>query len=243
MKKITYDIESNLEESHWWFAGRRRLLNFLLSSVPVNKDSPIIDIGCGVGSNLRVIQSNGFKPIGIDSAMYSLTLAQGHHSTVPLVNGDLLRLPIRGNSIGLIIATDILEHLDDDTAGIREIYRALGTEAKVIFTVPAFGFLWGIQDVVGMHKRRYSKKEFLRKLEREGFQIVRSSYFNFFLFFPILLARRMIRFLGLKMESENKINAPLVNFFLKAVFSLEPLILKFIRFPFGVSIFCVAQKR
>ena len=68
-----------------------------------------------------------------------------------------------------MIATDILEHLDDDSIGIKEIYRTLTREGKVILTVPAFEFLWGIQDVVGMHKRRYSKKEFLRKVEQEGF--------------------------------------------------------------------------
>jgi hypothetical protein len=141
-----------------------------------------------------------------------------------------------------VIATDILEHLDDDSIGIKEIHRTLAREGKAILTVPAFKSLWGIQDVVGMHKRRYSKKEILGKIETEGFTIMESSYFNFFLFFPIAFGRRLIRLFGLKIESENKINSPLVNFFLKTIFSIEPYLLKYLSFPFGVSIFCIAKK-
>jgi len=242
MKKITYDIEWNLERSHWWFTGRRRLLKTLLSFLKIRRDSTVIDVGCGVGSNLTLLKSMGFKVIGIDSEIYSLSFAK-KLSGVFLINGNLLRLPIKSNSIDLIVATDILEHLNEDTIGIKEIHRTLAREGMVVLTVPAFEFLWGTQDVVGMHKRRYSKKEFLRKLEHEGFTILKSSYFNFILFTPILFARRMIRLLGLKIASENEINFPLINFFLKAIFSLESFILRYFPFPLGVSIFCIAQKK
>jgi hypothetical protein len=97
--------------------------------------------------------------------------------------------------------------------------------------------------VVTGHKRRYSRKEILIKLRRGGFEILRSSYFNFFLFLPILLARRLISLLGLKIKSENEINSALINAFLKAIFSLELYILKYFSFPFGVSIFCIARKK
>jgi hypothetical protein len=183
----------------------------------------------------------GFKVIGIDSEIYSLFFTN-KTSELPLINADLLTLPIKSNSVGMIMATDILEHLEKDVMGIKEIYRVLGRMGKVIITVPAFQALWGTQDVVGMHKRRYSKKELTQKIEQEGFTIIKSSYFNFFLFFPILLARWFIRFWGLNIESENKINHPLINNFLKTIFSLEAYILKYISFPFGVSIFCVARK-
>ena len=243
MKKITYDIEWSLEKSHWWFTGRRRLLKALLSSLRIHRNSLVIDAGCGVGSNLSLLESLGFKVIGVDSEFYSLSLFKKRLSEVSLVNGDLMNLPFKSNSIGLVIATDILEHLNEDTIGIKEIYRTMKREGEAIITVPAFRFLWGVQDVVGMHKRRYSRKEFIRKMEQEGFKILRSSYFNFFLFFPILMARRMIHLMGLRIESENEINSPLVNFFLKAVFSLEIYILKYFSFPFGVSVFCIAQKK
>ncbi len=242
MKKITYDVEWNLERFHWWFVGRRKLFKVLFSFLGLQNDLRVIDIGCGVGSNLRLLQSMRSKLVGMDSEMYSLLHTRKSLSTVPLVNGDVMRLPIKADSIDLILASDILEHLDEDTVGIREIYRTLKREGKVLFTVPAFRSLWGVQDIVGMHRRRYSKKELVRKIEGEGFKILRSSYFNFFLFFPILIGRRIIYLLGLRIKSENEINFPLINFFLKMVFSIEPHYLKFFSFPFGVSIYCIAKK-
>jgi hypothetical protein len=137
---------------------------------------------------------------------------------------------------------DILEHLDDDSNGIIESYRVLSKGGIMVITVPAFKFLWGIQDIVTGHKRRYSREEINNKLKVAQFDVLKSSYFNFFLFFPILLARRIVRLLGMKIESENEINFPLINFFLKTIFSLEVHLLKYVSFPFGVSILCIARK-
>jgi len=242
MKKITYDIEWELERTHWWFIGRRRLLRFLLSSLNMKKDSFVIDVGCGVGSNLHFLRSMNAKAIGIDSEIYSLLLAEKRLLGVPLVHGDMTKLPFKSNSIGLIIASDVLEHLDDDSLGVREIYRALKPKGVAIFTVPAFEFLKGTQDRVGMHRRRYSKHQFLKTVKQEGFAILKSSYFNFILFLPIFLTRRLIFLLGLKIQSENRVNFPLINYFLTGLFSLEPYILKYFSFPLGVSIYCIAKK-
>jgi SAM-dependent methyltransferase len=236
-----YDIEWEVERFHWWFTVRRKLLKSILSSIHLQPEWITIDIGCGTGANLRILQSVGLKAIGLDRSIYALSLLQ-KKSKSPLINGDLNQLPIRPNSVGLIVAADVLEHLDDDAAGIRSFYQALHKGGLLILTVPAFKFLWGIQDVVTGHKRRYSKQEILFNLKKGGFEILRSSYFNFFFFFPIFLARRIIHILGLKIKSENKINSPVMNSFLKAIFSLEPWLLNYFSFPFGVSIFCIARK-
>jgi hypothetical protein len=79
-------------------------------------------------------------------------------------------------------------------------------------------------------------------MKQEGFTVLKSSYFNFVLFSPIFVMRRVIRLIGLNIESENKINFPLINFFLKTIFSLELCLLKYVSFPFGVSILCIARK-
>jgi len=242
MKKITYEIEWKLEKLHWWFIGRRKLIEFLISCAGTQEDCQVADIGCGVGSNLSLLLSMGFEVIGIDSEMYSLSLAKRRLSTISLINGDLLKLPFKTDSLDLIIATDVLEHLQDDTNGIKEIHRVLKKEGVVVLTVPAFQFLWGVQDEVGKHHRRYSKKQLIKKIEQEGLGILKSSYFNFFLFFPILFGRRMIHILGLNIDSENGINTPFINFILKTIFSIEPFLLKYFSFPFGVSIFCIAKK-
>lgn len=241
-KKLTpYDVETKVESSHWWFVVRRKLIRSILSSVEIPKNCIALEVGCGTGANLRALSSAGIYGIGLDRSVYALTLVKSKEN-LPLLAGDLNDLPINTKSVGLIIAMDIFEHLDDDRKGIVESYRVLTKGGILILTVPAFKSLRGVQDVVTGHKRRYSRKEITRKLRQEGFDILKSSYFNFFLFFPILIARRMIHLLGLKIESENEVNFPLINFFLKSIFSLEIYVLKYFSFPIGVSIFCVAQK-
>jgi len=241
IKPTPYDVEVKVESFHWWFVVRKKLLNMILSTIRILPQCPIVDIGCGVGSNLSVLESHRLNIFGLDRSFYALSLASKKFKR-SLINGDLNQLPLKPNSIGIIVAMDILEHLEDDLNGIHELYNALKKEGILILTVPAFRFLWGIQDIVTGHQRRYSGQEIMIKLRKEGFEILRASYFNLFLFFPILLGRRMIRLLGLKIESENEINFPLLNFFLKAIFSLELRILKYFSFPFGVSFFCIARK-
>ena len=236
-----YDVESKVESFHWWFAVRRKLLKSILSSIDVPINCLTLDIGCGTGSNLRTLISAGLNVIGLDQSIYALTLIRKKWK-FPLLTGDLNKLPIKTKSVGLIIAMDILEHLDNDANGIKESYRVLNKGGILLLTAPAFKALWGTQDVVTGHKRRYSRNEIMDKLREEDFNILKSSYFNFFLFFPILITRRIIRLMGVKIKSENEINSPLINYFLKIIFSLEIYILKYFPFPFGVSVFCLAQK-
>ena len=240
-RETNYDIEWQVENFHWWFNVRRKLLEYLLTSINISSKELAIDIGCGAGSNLTVLSSKGVHAIGLDHSLYALSLVK-RRLKLPLINGDLSKLPLRSNSIGLIVAMDVLEHVNNDVDGISEFYGVLKKGGNLILTAPAFNFLWGIQDIVTGHKRRYSRKEITNKLKAAGFDILKSSYFNFFLFFPILFARRLIHLLKFKIESENRINSPLVNYFLKTIFSLEPYLLRYISFPFGVSIFCVARK-
>lgn len=241
MQKSNYDLEHQIESSHWWFVGRKRLLKSVLSAQPLRFDRVAMEVGCGAGSNLNILKSLGFTVFGLDRSCYALSLV-AKRLNVPLIAGDLTKLPLRSESVGLIVAMDVLEHLESDIDGIREIYRTLKKGGALILTVPAFRFLSGTQDIVTGHKRRYVMKELINRLEREKFEIIKSSYFNFFLFFPILIARRLIYLLGVRIESENKVNFPFLNFILKGVFSLEPSLLRYLSFPFGVSILCVARK-
>lgn len=242
MDKTSHDIEKHVEGFHWWFSVRRKLLKSILSSLRLPLDSLALDIGCGTGSNFRLLRTEGLTVIGLDHSLYALSLAK-MNTQDPFINGDLNRLPIRSESIGLIIAMDILEHLEDDRNGIHQCFQALKRGGILFLTVPAFKWLWGIQDIVTQHKRRYRKKEILNLLTQEGFEVLKSTYFNFFLFFPILLVRRITHLLGLRIRSENEINSPLLNSLFKGIFSLEPYLLKRFSFPFGVSILCIARKR
>ena len=240
-KETLYDIDLKAEGFHWWFVVRGRILKFLLDSMEFPMNGWALDIGCSIGSTLGILSTTGIHPVGLDLSTYAISLAK-RRVNLPFINGDLKQLPVRSNSLNLIVAMDVLEHLENDFDGIHELYRVLKNGGTLILTVPAFKSLWGLQDVLTGHYRRYSLNELSTKLRQAGFDILRSSYFNFLLFFPILLGRRLIRLLGLKLKSENEVNFPLLNFFLKTIFSIETRILKYFSFPFGVSILCVTTK-
>lgn len=242
--KTSYEVESKVENFHWWFIVRRKILKSILSSINLPINTLTLDIGCGTGSNLGILTSSGFYTIGLDRSIYALTLVKNRmgEGDFHLLAGDLHNLPIKTKSVGLIIAMDIFEHLEDDLRGICESYRALVDGGVLVLTVPAFKFLWGTQDDVTGHKTRYLSKDIKKKLGEAGFNILKCSYFNFFLFFPILFARRIVRFFKLKIKSENELNFPLMNFLLRSVFSIEVHTMKYFSFPFGVSIFCIVRK-
>lgn len=136
-KENSFDIEWKVQSSHWWFAVRRKLLKSILGSIHLPKDCVVLDIGCGVGSNLSTLKSAGLNVVGLDRSSYALSLAR-KKSNLPLITGDLNDLPIHSNSVGLIIAIDILEHLDDDLNGIDSFHRVLKEGSILIVTVPAF---------------------------------------------------------------------------------------------------------
>ena len=76
-------------------------------------------------------------------------------------------LPYESDSFELVTALDVIEHLDDDVAGLREMRRVLRRDGRLLVFVPAFMFLWGVHDDISNHRRRYTLKE-LRSVVSEA---------------------------------------------------------------------------
>ena len=108
--------------------------------------------------------------------------------------------------------------------------------------VPAFMWLWGVQDDISHHRIRYTKKQIVDRLKTAGYEIERATYANFTFFAPILGGRSIMKLTGVKPESENNINISALNGLFGKIFSAESLWLKNLNFPFGVSIVVVAKK-
>jgi hypothetical protein len=104
-------------------------------------------------------------------------------------------------------------------------------------------FLWGVQDDVSNHRRRYRLPELHKVLEKSGFEIERSTYANITFFTPILLVRQFMRLTGIKAASENTINVPALNGLFGWFFGLESTVLRHVNIPFGVSGLCVAKRK
>jgi SAM-dependent methyltransferase len=242
MRDATFAVEAAIEAEHWWFVGRRKLFAREIARRRIGPAARILDLGTSTGTNLRMLREAGFRNIaGLDSSEEALRWCV---DKLPgnVVKGDITRLPFGRDQADLVLATDVIEHLDDDRAAIREIARVLKPGGAVLVAVPAFALLWGLQDQVAHHKRRYRKHVVQQMLSDAGLVVERSYYFNYLLFVPILLARAVLRLLRPAVSSENEINFPLMNRALRAIFAFDVTTAPLLRPPFGVSALVLASK-
>ncbi len=151
-------------------------------------------------------------------------------------------LPYENASFDVVTALDVIEHLDDDIAGLREMRRVLRDDGRILLFVPAFMFLWGVQDDVSNHRRRYTLPRLLKAVENAGFAVEWASYANISFFLPVLVVRSVMRWLGLRAATEYGINISLMNGPFSSLFAAERFILKGGRLPFGVSAVCIARR-
>jgi SAM-dependent methyltransferase len=150
-------------------------------------------------------------------------------------------LPYDDATFDLVTALDVVEHLDDDIAGLREMRRVLVPGGRVLIFVPTFMWLWGVQDDISHHRRRYTLPELRRAMNEAGFEVERTTYANITFLMPTLLGRLFMRATGLKPESENNINIAALNSLFARILGAEATFLRFMNFPIGVSGLCVAR--
>jgi SAM-dependent methyltransferase len=242
MMEHTYPILYEVEQSHWWHVGRRRIIAGLVEEIckGVKDRRPrILDVGCGTGANLLMLSKYGDAE-GVDISEDALAFCR-ERGLEKVKHGAAEELPYEDGTFDLVTALDVVEHLDDDVASLREMRRVLRPGGRVLLFVPTFMFLWGLQDDVSNHRRRYRLPELHHVLERAGFEVERSTYANITFFAPILLIRQLMRLTGLKAETENNINVPALNGVFGWLLGTESTILRYVNLPFGVSGLCVAR--
>jgi SAM-dependent methyltransferase len=244
MKEHTYPIMFRVEQAHWWYTGRRKILADFVEQIcrqVTDRRPRILDVGCGTGANLLMLSEYG-EAEGVDVAEDALAFCRERGlDKVRLGAGE--ELPYEDGTFDLVTAFDVVEHMDDDLAGLREMRRVLRPGGRVLLFVPTFMFLWGLQDEVSNHRRRYRLPELRRVLEQAGFEIERTTYANITFFLPILVMRQLMRMTGIKTDSENNINVTALNGVLGRVLGAESWLLRFMNLPFGVSGLCVARAK
>ena len=121
MDTQTYAIEAQVESSHWWFVARRRLLADLIARHRIATDAAVLDIGTSTGTNLRLLKELGFaNRVGLDLSDEAIRWC-AEKGLGEVKKGDACNLPFADGQFGLVLATDIIEHVDDDARAIREI--------------------------------------------------------------------------------------------------------------------------
>lgn len=232
------------EDSYWYFQGRRSIISGLLGQHLELDKRPrrILDVGCGTGLMLEHLTQRGQKPVGLDMNERAMSYCR-RRGLGRLVQGDVVHLPFAPNSFDLILALDLLEHVEDDRGLLAEFRRVAAPEARVMITVPAHPFLWSEHDEALHHIRRYRHGAFLRLLREAGFRPVRSSYAIAFLFLPIVLfrlAQRLYKRGGGPKTDLIMLPRPL-NRVLIWLLRLEGALLRHVALPFGVTLMALLE--
>jgi SAM-dependent methyltransferase len=243
MQQHTYSIMYEVEERHWWFVGRRAIIESFVAEVcrQIGKRKPrILDVGCGTGANLQMLGGHGVAE-GVDVSPEALEFCRARGLS-RVKQGAAEALPYEDASFDLVTALDVVEHLDDDVAGLKEVRRVLRPRGRALLFVPAFMFLWGVQDDISHHRRRYTMGDLKARLGEAGLRVERATYANLSFFWPILIGRTIMRLTGWRPASENNITIGALNGLLGRILGAESWWLRRLNFPFGVSIVCVAQR-
>jgi SAM-dependent methyltransferase len=273
MEQHTYGIMHEVEDSHWWFVGRRAILEGFMREIvktvaPASRrlsrerlapDSEelsagrtqdsrpeggatikILDVGCGTGANLEMLAQFGAAE-GVDVSDDALEFCR--QKGLKVQKGLAEEMPFADKSFDIVTALDVVEHLDDDIAGLKEMNRVMADDGRALIFVPAFMWLWGVQDDISNHRIRYTKAQIVERLEKAGFEVERATYANITFFAPVLAGRAIMKLTGLKPASENNINISALNGLFGKIFSAESLWLKRANIPFGVSIVITAKKK
>jgi ubiquinone/menaquinone biosynthesis C-methylase UbiE len=244
MDPAAYEVVHEVEESHWFFVGRRRILSRLMDGLLKGVEEPrILDVGCGTGATMGFLEQYG-QVTGIDVSLKAVRYcrAQGG-SRLCLADGE--SLPFTDGSFDLVTALDLLEHLADEAGGLREIWRVLKYGGRMVILVPAFMFLWSDFDRFSGHYRRYTRGQLRERVEEAGFQIARLSYFNTLLF-PVVWGIRMFKNLLSRwwtFKSDLEMPTPGLNGLLAGILSLEGGLIGLHDLPYGVSLVCIAHKK
>lgn len=243
MDATVYSDYFALEKSHWWFAGRRRILESVLRRALKEPVGSACDIGCGAGENIPMLSKAAASVSGIEMEPKAAVRAKERYPSLSVRIGVFPQLvPLSGTD--LVTMFDVLEHIEDDVGALKRVRESLSDDGLLICTVPAFMFLWGGHDELVHHKRRYTAATLRAAMEKAGFDVRRMTYFNSLLLFPTALFRIIKR----KVQKEKPTSdlfafPPAVNAFLREVFAAERFPMRLCDLPFGVSLVCVARAK
>jgi SAM-dependent methyltransferase len=240
MEERIYAQLYELEDRHWWFRGRRAVIRALLSHAAPPESPRILDAGCGTGRNLQEYARLG-RAEGVDPSPVAVEFCRAR-GLDNVREAGLESLPYDDGGFDLLFATDVLEHVGDDSAALRELRRVAAPRAALVVTAPAYRWLWSRHDESHMHLRRYTRPELLRRAVAAGWRIERATYFNSTLLPPIAAVRLAQRLLPAGERTDYQRTPRALNAALESVMRAEArLIGRGIGLPAGVSIGLVCQ--
>ncbi len=254
MEKNYYIEYYQYERNHWFFKARNKIILDHITGL-VGKDQnqlKILNVGVATGYTSVLLKSISTNITSVEYDEECFDFTNQNVPDIGLVQGSILELDFQDNEFDLVCAFDVIEHIEDDKLGLSEMERVCKPDGHVVITVPAFMSIWSHHDVINHHFRRYKKKQ-LKSLFSDTSKLVFLSYFNFWLFLPVLMFRKINNIFKIteKNNSDSEVGSDLQLFnkdslgssILYSVFSSESSLLKKrIKFPFGVSLLASWKK-
>lgn len=234
---------ASVENTNWWFKNRNYLIGQMVSGFFPNARS-VLDIGCGTGYVLSFLQTllPGAALNGSEIYTEGLRYARHRFSKANLFQADARALPY-DSEFDLVVALDVIEHIQEDAAVLREMHRSLRPGGGVIVTVPQHRFLWSLNDDHACHVRRYERRELRDKLRAAGFVVERMTSFVSLLL-PLAFASRLRRRDPVSFDPMSEYKIPhWMNEAFFFVSTMERAAVKAgANFPMGNSLLAVARK-
>ncbi|MGE0610031.1 MAG: class I SAM-dependent methyltransferase [Pirellulales bacterium] len=179
MQSEQFELHADIEQRHWWFVARRRILKALVAEVlPQSPETVVVDVGCGTGANIAAL-ADQYRCVGIDTSTDAIEFARQRFPDVQFRQGfapeDLGEI---ASQAGLFLLTDVLEHVPDDFALLSKLLAAAKPGAYFLITVPADLSLWSEHDESFGHYRRYDEARLKQVWKGLAVTPLLTSYYN-----------------------------------------------------------------
>jgi SAM-dependent methyltransferase len=240
MDRAVYDRMAEIDADHWWFKARRRIIARLIETFrPKPGPLKILEVGCGTGSNLSLLQNYGVVD-AIEPDDGARALAE-RRSGLTIKGGYLPHgVPLEDGYYDLIVLFDVLEHIPEDVPALSALRDKLAPGGRILVTVPAMPSLWSAHDVAHHHQRRYTKATLTRVFRESGLTPKHVSHFNSLLL-PVVIAVRALGKLTGREGGDDAMPSKPVNAILTAIFGAERHWVATVPVPIGVSMAMVAE--
>ena len=181
----------DVDEHHWWYRGRRRIIEVELQQLPIPPGARVLDAGCGSGRTLLELARYGaVSGIELDPTAAAVATERGPFD---VRIGRLEELPWEDETFDLITCLDVIEHTPDDRVTLRELRRVARPGGHLLVTVPAYQALWSQHDVDNHHYRRYERRPLQHAANDAGWTVLRMTSFNSVLLPPAAIVRLIQR--------------------------------------------------
>lgn len=182
----------DVDEHHWWYRGRRKIIDHELARLPIRQDGQALDAGCGSGRTLPELSRYCRQVAGLELNPEAAEVARDR-GQFDVRMGRVEELPWSEQTFDLITCLDVIEHTPDDVVALRELRRVSRPGAWLIVTVPAYQALWSSHDEMNHHFRRYSRRALEQAMTESGWRVQRLTSFNSLLLPPAALVRLIQR--------------------------------------------------